>query len=71
MLSHPKLFQPSEINLSNPKNDQSTVPVGETPEPATKDISNWSDALQTTLDHPPAALPTKFSQLLPVKWPRF
>ncbi|MGD1949687.1 MAG: HlyD family efflux transporter periplasmic adaptor subunit [Leptolyngbyaceae cyanobacterium] len=57
MLSHPKLFQPSEINLSNPKNDQSTVPVGETPEPATKDISNWSDALQTTLDHPPAALP--------------
>ena len=56
MLSHSKLTQSSGTQEIRKSRSDST-PRQMAAAPATTGTSNWSEALQTTLDHPPAALP--------------
>lgn len=55
MVSHSTLTQSPEADVPETQHSQPTSPSNITTAPA--DGSNWSEALQTTLDHPPAALP--------------
>lgn len=55
MVSHSTLTQSPKADVPEAQQSQPISPSNMTTAPA--DESNWSESLQTTLDHPPAALP--------------
>ena len=58
MFTNPKLTQLSDTYVHETHKSQPVASRETTVDPALiEETSNWSEALQTTLDHPPAALP--------------